>query len=78
MAVLGVTPAEVYSALEAGNLQGTPGKLKMLKKYIDLDSQTTLHTAQEFDNLVVKKVGLIFPRFQGHMFLIIKQPFLLV
>ena len=57
MAVLGVTPAEVYSALEAGNLQGAPGKIKMLKKYVDLDSQTTLHSAQEFDNLVVKKVG---------------------
>lgn len=54
MARLGITPGEVQSALLNNNVQAAPGRLNSKYLYINLKLATDLHTAQEFDNLVVK------------------------
>lgn len=56
MAQLGVTPDEVQQALQANNVQATPGRLKTGLIYVNLDADTTLHTTQQFDDLVVKNL----------------------
>ena len=54
MAQLGVTPDEVQQALLNNNVQSTAGQLKTKYLYLNLDADTNLHTAAQFNNLVVK------------------------
>lgn len=57
MARLGVTPTEVYNALKNNNVQAAPGRLKGKYLFVNLKMATDLHTAKEFNNLVVKDDG---------------------
>lgn len=54
MARLGVTPAEVRQALLNNNIQAAPGRLKGKYLFVNLYLKTDLHTAKEFNNLVIK------------------------
>lgn len=54
MAKLGITASDVNDALQLNNVQATAGQMKSPYLYIPLDAQTDLHTAQQFDNLVIK------------------------
>lgn len=57
MAALGVTTADIESALNSNNVQTAGGSLKSQYLYTDLNVETDLHTADQFDNLVVKNEG---------------------
>lgn len=57
MAALDVTPTDVQQALANNSMQAAPGQLKAVKKYIDLSASTDLHSAQAFQDLVVKQAG---------------------
>ncbi|MDO8953935.1 MAG: efflux RND transporter permease subunit [Gammaproteobacteria bacterium] len=54
MALLGVSPQDVQSALQTNNIQSAPGQLKQPYMYTDIQAQTDLHTVAQFDNLVIK------------------------
>ncbi len=54
MALLGITPSDVSSALAANNVQATPGKMKSQYVYTAISLSTDLKTAAQFNNLVVK------------------------
>ncbi|MDH3509757.1 MAG: efflux RND transporter permease subunit [Gammaproteobacteria bacterium] len=53
MHALGVTPGDVYRALLANNYQAAVGKTKGDAVSINLNAATDLHTAEEFQELVV-------------------------
>lgn len=54
MAQLQVTPHEVLQSLQDNNVQATAGKLKTAYLYINLNADTGLSTAAQFNKLVVK------------------------
>lgn len=54
MAKLGVTPSEVYNAVTQNNVQAAAGQLKPEYMYIDINISTDLHSADGFNNMVVK------------------------
>lgn len=68
MANLGVSPADVSKALVNNNVQATAGQLKSQYIYTDINLNSDLHDADQFNNLVVKNVGgrLIRIRDVGH------------
>ncbi len=53
MEALGVTPAEVQNALADNNLESTAGDMQTKNAYIPIDVTTDLHTADDFNNLIV-------------------------
>lgn len=57
MAKLGVTPTQVQQALTNNNVTASIGQLKQQYFYVNLTADTDLHTAEQFDNLVVKNDG---------------------
>ena len=57
MAKLGVTPNEVQQALTNNNVTASVGQLKQKYFYVNLTADTDLHSAEQFDNLVVKNDG---------------------
>lgn len=57
MAGLGVTPADVYSALRANNVLAAVGQTKGSMISVDLTAATDLHTADEFRNLAIREDG---------------------
>ena len=54
MSKLGVTPTEVYQALANNNVQASAGQMKSLYVLTDINISTDFHTAQQFNNVVVK------------------------
>lgn len=68
MARLGVTPSEVKQALLNNNVQAAPGRLKGKYLFVNLYLKTDLHSAKEFNNLIIKNDGgrLIRIRDIGH------------
>lgn len=54
MAKLGVTPADVNNALAQNNVQASAGQMKSKYVYTDINISTDLHSAKEFNNIVVK------------------------
>jgi multidrug efflux pump len=68
MALLGVTPQDIQTALQNNNIQSAPGQLKQPYLYTDLQAETDLHTADQFNNMVVKNAGNHIIRIQdiGH------------
>jgi len=54
MALLGISPQDVQTALQTNNIQSAPGQLKQPYMYTDIQAQTDLHTVDQFNNLVVK------------------------
>lgn len=54
MALLGITPAQVQTALVNNNVLATAGQLKGNLLYIPVNLATDIHTVAEFNNLVVK------------------------
>lgn len=54
MSKLGVTPTEVYQALANNNIQASAGQMKSRYVLTDINISTDLHTAQQFNNIVVK------------------------
>jgi len=56
MAALGVTPNDVYQALQNNNVQAAPGQLEGQYRYINIRTSTDLHDASAFNNLIIKNV----------------------
>ncbi|MDF2529598.1 MAG: bepE 2, partial [Gammaproteobacteria bacterium] len=57
MALLGITPQDVQTALQNNNIQSAPGQLKQPYLYTDLQAETDLHTVDQFNNMVVKNAN---------------------
>jgi multidrug efflux pump len=55
MAALNITPNDVYAILKNNNFLSAVGSTKGSMITIDLSATTNIHTAQEFQRLVVKK-----------------------
>ncbi len=56
MAVLGITPAEVKTALQANDFVSAAGRLRNTNTTISLTANTALHDPAEFRHLVVKSI----------------------
>ena len=57
LAALGLTAEDVYSALQANNYLSAIGTTKGQMVSVDLTAGTDLHSADEFENLVIKQKG---------------------
>jgi multidrug efflux pump len=57
LAAVGVTAEDVYTALQNNNYLSAVGTTKGQMISVDLTTDTDLHSAQEFENLVVKQKG---------------------
>jgi multidrug efflux pump len=57
MAALGVSATNVQDALNDNNIQAQPGSVHRHEQILTINAQTGLHTAAEFDQLVVKHSG---------------------
>lgn len=54
MAELGVSASDVQDALNNNNIQAQPGSVRRNEQVLTISAQTDLHTADEFNQLVVK------------------------
>ena len=57
MASLHITPADVAAALRKNNFQSAAGKTKGMWVAYNLNANTDLHSAKEFDNIIVARKG---------------------
>lgn len=57
MAELGVTASDVQDALNNNNIQAQPGSVRRDEQVLTISAQTDLHSANEFNQLVVKHTG---------------------
>lgn len=57
MTAVGVTPSDIYQALQANNALSAVGSTKSNLITIDLSAKTDLNTVEEFQNLVVRAKG---------------------
>ena len=57
MAARGVTSSDVINALNEQNLRSTTGSLYGEKIKIQVDTTTSLTTAEEFNNIVIRREG---------------------
>ena len=57
MQALNISSVEVENALKEQNVQATPGEITRTEQVVNISAQTDLHTANQFNNLVIKKVG---------------------
>ncbi|EDY87192.1 multidrug efflux RND transporter [gamma proteobacterium HTCC5015] len=57
MAALGITPSEVYAALQANNVLSAVGSTKGTMVTVDLKADTDLNQVEEFEKLVVRSDG---------------------
>lgn len=64
MAALGVTASDVKDALNNNNIQAAPGSVRRNEQVLVINAQTDLHTAEEFNQLVVKHEGARLVRIQ--------------
>ncbi|MES2205073.1 MAG: efflux RND transporter permease subunit [Pseudomonadota bacterium] len=64
MAKLGVTATDVQDALNDNNIQAQPGSVRRDEQLLTINAQTDLHTAAEFNQLVVKHSGSQLVRIQ--------------
>lgn len=53
LALYNISPAQVSQSLVNQNVQASPGKLKTKQHYIEIQAESTMHSAEEFNNLVV-------------------------
>ncbi len=54
MAKLGITPTEVNDALAQNNVQASAGQMKSKYVFTDINISTDLHSAKQFNDIVVK------------------------
>ena len=68
MAQYSITATQVSQALINQNIQASPGKIKTQQHYIEMKAESTLHSAEEFNNLVIlnKNGNLIKIKDIGH------------
>ncbi len=57
MRALNISASDVEDALDNDNIESTPGQILRQQQVITIDAKTGLHTAKQFNNLVIKKVG---------------------
>lgn len=57
MSTLGITPDDVKNALTSNSLISAPGQLQGKYDLLNLETNTTLHTADQFNELVVKTIN---------------------
>ena len=57
MAALGITPSDVYTALQQNNVLAAVGSTKGSNVTLDLKADTDLNTVQQFKNLVIRADG---------------------
>lgn len=57
MAELGISASDVQDALKDNNIQAQPGSVRRDHQVLTINAETDLHTAEEFNQLVVKHVG---------------------
>ena len=54
MAALGITPSEVYGALQQNNVLAAVGGTKGSNVALDLKAATDLNTTEEFERLIIR------------------------
>lgn len=64
MAALGVTTSDVKDTLNNNNIQAEPGSVRRNEQVLIINAKTDLHTAEEFNQLVVKHNGNRLVRIQ--------------
>ena len=57
MAILNITPTDVYNAIEDNNVMAQAGQIKQRFFYVNLSATTDVETAEDFNNLIVKNEG---------------------
>ncbi len=57
MAKLGITADEVFNMLRANNVQAAAGELKSDYLYVQIQADTDLHLADQFNNMVIANQG---------------------
>lgn len=57
MAALNVTASDIQDALDNNNIQAQPGSVRRNEQVLIINAQTSLHTPEEFSQLVIKHQG---------------------
>jgi hydrophobe/amphiphile efflux-1 (HAE1) family protein len=68
MAAQGITASDVANAINSNNVQSTAGQIKGALQQFDVNASTDLHTAKQFNNLVIRNKNGQLTRIQdiGH------------